>query len=70
VAAGAEVIVVPAYPPDFNPIKMMGSKIKSILRSLEARTVCDLITRIGQALARITPKDLVNWFAHCGYRFC
>jgi hypothetical protein len=32
-------------------------KIKSILRSLEARTVSDLITAIGQALARITPKD-------------
>lgn len=68
--AGAEVLFLPAYSPDFNPIEMMWSKIKSILRSLEARTVPDLITAIGQALARITPKDAVNWFAHCGYSFC
>ena len=67
---GAEVLFLPAYSPDFNPIEMMWSKIKSFLRSLEARTVSDLITAIGQALARITTKDAVNWFAHCGYSFC
>lgn len=69
-AAGAEVLFLPAYSPDFNPIEMMWSKIKSILRSMEARTVSDLITAIGQALARITTKDAVNWFARCGYSFC
>ena len=67
---GAEVLFLPAYSPDFNPIEMMWSKIKSFLRSLEARTVSDLIPAIGQALARITTKDAVNWFAHCGYSFC
>lgn len=68
--AGAEVLFLPAYSPDFNPIEMMWSKIKNILRSLEARTVPDLITAIGQALAKITHKDALNWFAHCGYSFC
>jgi len=68
--AGADVIFLPAYSPDLNPIEMMWSKIKSILRSMEARTLSDLITAIGHALARITPKDAVNWFAHCGYSFC
>jgi transposase len=62
--AGAEVLFLPAYSPDFNPIEMMWSKIKTILRRLEARTVSELITAIGQALTRITPKDAVNWFAH------
>jgi transposase len=70
VEAGAEVLFLPAYSPDFNPIEMMWSKIKSILRRLEARTICELITAIGHALARITAKDAVNWFAHCGYNFC
>ena len=68
--AGAAVLFLPAYSPDFNPIEMMWSKIKSILRSMEARTLSDLITAIGQALARIKPKDAVNWFPHCGYSFC
>ena len=68
--AGAQVLFLPAYSPDFNPIEMMWSKIKNIIRSMEARTVSDLITAIGQALARITPKDAVNWFTHCGYSFC
>ena len=68
--AGAEVLFLPAYSPDFNPIEMMWSKIKNILRSMEARTLSDLIAAIGQALARITINDAMNWFAHCGYSFC
>lgn len=68
--AGAQVLFLPAYSPDFNPIEMMWSKIKSLLRSAEARTATDLITAIGQALARVTCKDALAWFTHCGYSFC
>ena len=68
--AGAQVRFLPAYSPDFNPIEMMWSKVKNLLRSAQARTLADLITAIGQALAQITPKDALNWFAHCGYSFC
>ena len=67
---GAEVLFLPAYSPDLNPIEMMGSKVKHWLRSVQARTHADLITAIRQALARITPQDALNWFAHCGYSFC
>jgi len=70
VEAGAQVLFLPAYSPDFNPIEMMWSKIKSFLRSAEARTVADLVNAIGQALARITAKDALGWFTYCGYRFC
>lgn len=70
VDAGAQVLFLPAYSPDLNPIEMMWSKVKGLLRSAQARTPADLITAIGQALARITPKDALNWFAHCGYSFC
>jgi transposase len=68
--AGAEVRFLPAYSPDLNPIEMMWSKVKQWLRSVEARTSADLITAIGQALARVTPQDALTWFAHCGYSIC
>jgi transposase len=54
--SGACVLFLPAYSPDFNPIEKMWSKIKSLLRTAEARTPADLITAIGQALAKVTPK--------------
>ena len=68
--AGAQVLFLPAYSPDFNPIEMMWSKIKNFLRSAEARTVADLVAVIGQALTRITPQDALGWFTACGYSFC
>ncbi len=68
--ARAQVLFLPAYSPDFNPIEMMWSKLKSLLRSAEARTAADLITAIGQALASITSKDALGWFTCCGYSFC
>jgi transposase len=68
--AEAQVLFLPAYSPDLNPIEMMWSKVKHLLRSMEARTPEDLMTAIGQALSHVTPKDAMNWFAHCGYSFC
>jgi len=67
---GAQVVFLPASSPDLNPIEMMWSKVKQWLRSVEARTEAGLITAIGQALARVTPQDALNWFAHCGYSIC
>jgi len=68
--AGAQVLFLPAYSPDLNPIEKMWSKIKSLLRGAEARTPADLITAIGQALAQVTPQDALGWFTSCGYSFC
>jgi len=68
--AGAFVRFLPAYSPDLNPIEKMWSKIKNLLRTTEARTPADLITAIGQALAKVTPQDALGWFASCGYSFC
>ena len=68
--AGAQAIFLPAYSPDFNPIEKMWSKVKNLLRGAEARTPDDLITAIGQALAKVTPQDALGWFVSCGYRFC
>jgi transposase len=66
---GAEVLFLPAYSPDLNPIEQMWSKVKNKLRSLQARTRESLLEAIGQALAGITAQDTLNWFAHCGYNF-
>lgn len=68
--AGAEVLFLPAYSPDFNPIEKMWSKVKTLLRSAEARTPQDLVTAIGAALAKVTAKDALGWFVSCGYSFC
>ncbi len=68
--AGGQVLFLPAYSPDLNPIEKMWSKVKSLLRGAEARTLADLITAIGQALAKVTAQDALGWFASCGYSFC
>jgi len=67
--AGAQVLFLPPYSPDLNPIEKMWSKVKQHLRSAEARTEPDLLQAIGSALACITAKDAMHWFASCGYSF-
>ncbi len=69
-AVGAQVVFLPAYSPDLNPIEKMWSKVKSLLRTAEARTPTDLVQAIGQALAQISAKDALGWFVSCGYSFC
>jgi transposase len=66
---GAKVKFLPAYSPDLNPIEMMWSKVKALLRAAEARTLESLQDAIKQALAAVTAQDARNWFAHCGYTF-
>ena len=61
--AGAEVLFLPAYSPEFNPIEKMWSKIKACLRSAQARTQPALIKALASALASVTPQDARNWFA-------
>lgn len=65
--SGAEVRFLPAYSPDLNPIEKMWSKIKSLLRSAEARTPAELDKAISLAFSKITAKDAAGWFASCGY---
>ncbi len=67
--AGAEILFLPPYSPDLNPIEKMWSKVKNHLRSAEARTQSELTQAIGAALKTVTRQDATNWFAHCGYSF-
>lgn len=66
-AVGATVRFLPAYSPDLNPIEMMWSKVKTLLRSAEARTAEELQCAIASALGQIRAQDAVGWFAACGY---
>jgi transposase len=66
---GADVLFQPPYSPDLNPIEMMWSKIKALLRKASARTHEDLLAALAHALEAVTPSDARGWFAACGYIF-
>jgi len=66
-SAGAELIFLPPYSPDLNPIEMVFSKIKQLLRSLACRTRDTLWRAMQSVLDRVSPADAVNCFRHCGY---
>ena len=68
IAAGASVIYLPPYSPDFNPIEMMWSKMKAYLRKVKARTNELLETAIAEALGHVTTSDILAWFDEDGYR--
>ena len=67
IAAGARLIYLPPYSPDFNPIENCWSKIKNILRSIGARNYQDLELAISQAYSQVSFKDIYNWFSHSCY---
>ncbi len=64
---GAELVFLPTYSPDLNPIEEAFSKIKNILRKIGARTHEDLVEAISWALSEVSPQDGAGWFNHCGY---
>ncbi len=65
--AGATVIFLPPYSPEFSPIENCWSKIKNLLRSWSARTYPALVKAIEKAFAQVSPEDLQAWFTHCCY---
>jgi transposase len=64
---GAELLFLPSYSPDLNPIEEAFSKIKGIVRKVGARTREALVEAMDRALAAVTPEDAAGWFAHAGY---
>ena len=64
-AAGAELLYLPPYSPDLNPIELAWAKLKQFLRSLQARTAEALEQAVTQALPCITPDNAQAWFRHC-----
>jgi transposase len=63
----ADLVFLPSYSPDLNPIEEAFSKIKALVRKEGARVREALVEAIGRALAAVTPEDAAGWFAHAGY---
>ncbi len=66
-AAGATLLYLPPYSPDFNPIEMAFSKLKALLRKAAARTIEDLWAAVADILNAFTSEECLNYFAAAGY---
>jgi transposase len=66
-ARGCELLYLPPYSPDFNPIEESFAKIKGLLRKAEARTRQALVEAMGAAISAVTATDARGFFEHCGY---
>ena len=66
-AAGAKLLYLPPYSPNFNPIEMAFAQLKALLRAAAARTIPDLWDALKNALDAFTPNECRNYFAAAGY---
>ena len=66
-ACGAELLYLPAYSPDLNPIEMAFSKLKAILRQQAQRSFEGLIRATSLAIDRFSSSDCSNFFSHANY---
>jgi len=67
-AAGARLIFLPPYSPDLNPIEQVFSKIKTLLRKQDARTLEATWRSVGDVLDRFPPDECRNYIANSGYQ--
>jgi transposase len=65
---GCELIYLPAYSPDLNPIEEAFAKLKGMLRRAGARTKDALVEVLGEALSAVSSRDARGYFEHAGYR--
>jgi len=66
-AAGARLLYLPPYSPDFNPIENAFAKLKALLRKAAERSVEGLWNAIGHLIDAFTPRECANYFAAAGY---
>ena len=67
-ACGAQLLYLPPYSPDLNPIEKAWSKFKQCLRAAKARTAEALDQAVNADLKTITPDNAAAWLRHCGYK--
>ena len=65
--AGAKLIYLSPYSPEFSPIENFWSKVKASLRKVKPRNYQDLIDAITDSMLKVTKENIRNWFAHCCY---
>ncbi len=68
-AVGADLLYLPPYSPDLNPIEQAFAKLKALLRSVSARTVDDLWAAIAEIIELFPPDECANYFRNSGYEF-
>jgi transposase len=66
-AAGASLLYLPPYSPDFNPIENAFAKLKAMLRKTAARTINGLWSAIGDIINTFNPTECANYFSAAGY---
>ena len=66
-SVGARLEFLPPYSPDWNPIELCWSKIKTVLRTAKAHTPEALVAALADAFGSVAKQDIEAWFAHCGY---
>ena len=66
-AAGASLLYLPPYSPDFNPIEKLFAKLKALLRKAAERTIDGLWRAIGKCLDKFTQRECANYFEAAGY---
>ena len=66
-AAGATLMFLPPYSPDFNPIEKAFARLKAMLRKAGERTVTGLWNLIGKLVDIFQPDECANYFSSCGY---
>jgi transposase len=67
-ARGCELLYLPPYSPDFNPIEEAFSKLKGLLRKAQARSREALVEALGRAISAVSAMDARGFFKHSGYR--
>ena len=67
-ARGVQLVFLPPYSADYNPIELCWSKVKQALRSAKARTFDSLLEAVRTALLAVAPDQAQGWFKHCGYQ--
>ena len=67
-AVGADVLFLPPYSPELNPIEQTWSKLKAILRKIGARTLQALAGALPYCRDQISTSDLSGWYGHSGYQ--
>lgn len=66
-AAGCQLRFLPAYSPDFNPIELTFSRLKTQLRAAGKRTFEEVVAEIGSSFTSVTATHARAWYRHCGY---
>jgi len=67
-AAGCELLYLPTYSPDFNPIEHLFAKVKAFIKRLRPDSTDKLVQAFCDAVKAVSPQNVLESFRHCGYR--